>query len=386
MACWIVSLDGGPKKPNQAAIVINDKIYSFGSCCCYERGFIEPELAFGVHVLNPADYRWQFVQTRRFEPNPSEQFIDGTGEIYQPYGEIPTLRSGHSVVAYKGKAYMWGGYCYGREILSTSLYCFDPEERTWSVIPHVGPTPAPREKHTAVVFNDMMIIYGGLINNQLRFCENVWGYNFRTRKWYSTLITGDIPRGRIHHTACVIEKKMYVFGGVDQSNHALYLNVLDLRRGHWETTNVTGHRPYAVRDACCWVHNNKMYIFAGCRHRDGQYVPSLYRFDPEISMWSKIRPFGFRGASGRQHHCGVVVGDCAYVFTGLTQSIVFTEMFGYGYVMEMCDLHVLSFNWTLKDLSAIAVLQHGLYRIDSDELPLELKVHLAMMTESNDLL
>ncbi|VDO56222.1 unnamed protein product [Brugia timori] len=100
-----------------------------------------------------------------------------------------------------------------------------------------------------------------------------------------------------------------------------------------------------------------MYIFAGCRHEDDQYIPGLFRYDPEISVWRKMHPFGLKGPSGRQRHCGVIVGDCAYVF---------------------CD-------WKLKDLAAIAVLRYQLPRT-SYNLPLELRIHLDMMTTPNHVL
>lgn len=53
MACWIVTLQGGPKRTNQAVVAIEDKIYTFGACCCIRCDPDEPELeTFGVHVLN----------------------------------------------------------------------------------------------------------------------------------------------------------------------------------------------------------------------------------------------------------------------------------------------------------------------------------------------
>lgn len=55
MVYWIVDLEGGPKRSNQAAVAIDDKIYCFGSCHCLrivdkDRN-VETE-TFGVHVLN----------------------------------------------------------------------------------------------------------------------------------------------------------------------------------------------------------------------------------------------------------------------------------------------------------------------------------------------
>lgn len=60
-----------------------------------------------------------------------------------------------------------------------------------------------------------------------------------------------------------------------------------------------------------------MYIYGGCRHRDDSYLDTLFRFDPKTSMWHKLKPFGLRGALSRKRHCGVIVGDCAYIFCGV---------------------------------------------------------------------
>ncbi|VBB34546.1 unnamed protein product, partial [Acanthocheilonema viteae] len=281
------------------------------------------------------DYRWKFVPAIPFEPNPSEQLIDELGIAYEPDGEMPSMRVGHTVVAYQGKAYMWGGYCPITNIMCSKIYCFDPEQKTWSVIPTASRTPSGRAKHTAIVYDSMMFIYGGMEND-----------------------SGQIPRERFQHTACVIDDKMYVYGGVDANRRELYLDVLNLNQGHWERPNTRGQRPNGVRAACSWVHNKKMYIFGGCRNRDERYIATLHRFDPETLIWCKIEPFGLNGPMSRERHCGVLVGDCAYVFS----------------------------DWTLKDLAAIAVIRHRLNFVDSDELPLELRIDLDMMITRNDVL
>lgn len=61
-----------------------------------------------------------------------------------------------------------------------------------------------------------------------------------------------------------------------------------------------------------------MYLFGGCRNRIDQYVAILYQFDPETLTWYKMKPLGFIGPNGRERHCGVIVGDCAYIFSGVS--------------------------------------------------------------------
>lgn len=47
---WTVSLEGGPRRVNHAAVVVNDKIYSFGGYCTGEN--YHKKRAMDVHVLN----------------------------------------------------------------------------------------------------------------------------------------------------------------------------------------------------------------------------------------------------------------------------------------------------------------------------------------------
>uniref|UniRef100_A0A0R3RMD7 Kelch domain-containing protein n=1 Tax=Elaeophora elaphi TaxID=1147741 RepID=A0A0R3RMD7_9BILA len=289
MVRWIVNLLGGPEGIFQAAVAIEHKIYSVGCCYCQRR---KP---FGVHVLNTIDYRWKYVPTVPFQSDPEEQFIAGSGIVYQPYGEIPPARTGHTLATYQGMVYMWGGYCAHINMLCSKLYCFNPEQRTWSVIPSANEAPFPREKHTAVVHDDVMFIYGGmriLQNHQIRFFGDVWAYHFKTRKWYVIVARGEEPPGRARHTACVIKGKMYVFGGINASSEQLYLDVLNLQKNYWERPRMSGRAPEGAVAACSWVHNNKMYVFGGNQPRDDHLMIGLYQFDPETSAWRTITPFG----------------------------------------------------------------------------------------------
>ncbi|VDM93680.1 unnamed protein product [Onchocerca ochengi] len=168
MACWIVALEGGPEGANHASVAIGHCIYAFGSCVCSGDSSTgesdesdesdEYNESFGVHVLNTTDYRWSRVITRIFE---SQESVDESERSFQPYGEIPTFREGHTVVAYDGMVYMWGGYCVETRTLCSKMYCFDPENKTWSVIPSRSETPPGRVRHTAVVYKNMMLIHGG---------------------------------------------------------------------------------------------------------------------------------------------------------------------------------------------------------------------------------
>jgi hypothetical protein len=188
---WTISLEGGPKRVNHAACAIGDKIYSFGGYCSGEvrsrfasidvhvldtsKQYIRYKLLIYLDT-----YRWTRVfgeqpskkvksvdRTQSFNDDSFSSGIESDGEMefeigddeimeeddemdpqlvwqYNPlapipdnamevateedgFKNVPYMRYGHSVVAYKGRAYLWGGRNdeFGA---SSRLYSFDPSK------------------------------------------------------------------------------------------------------------------------------------------------------------------------------------------------------------------------------------------------------------------
>ncbi|CAM9470377.1 unnamed protein product [Phaeothamnion confervicola] len=96
----------------------------------------------------------------------------GDGLLVVPgRGPLPAARWGQTMVAYRGRAYMWGGTAPGAAY--NVLWELDPspagggvsdgESRppTWRVVPTVGTPPRPRGGHSAAVVGSRMLIFGG---------------------------------------------------------------------------------------------------------------------------------------------------------------------------------------------------------------------------------
>uniref|UniRef100_A0A0R3S182 Kelch domain-containing protein n=1 Tax=Elaeophora elaphi TaxID=1147741 RepID=A0A0R3S182_9BILA len=310
---WTIAIDGGPKRVNHAAVALNDQIYSFGGYCSDE--LYDGNQPVDVHVLDTGNYRWRklVIQTNNDKAAHSSE-----SEKTWPY-----QRYGHTVVGYEGKAYLWGGR--NDEFGACSkMYCFDPETISWSVIPCDGEAPSARDGHSAVVVDDLMFMFGGFEEHSQRFSQETYAYNFKQKKWYEVKTTGELPQWRDFHTACVIKKKMYIFGGRSDLHGALHssrdyysdiLKVLNLKTGRWEDPKVTGDCPCGRRSHSAWVHNNKMYIFGGYLGTENRHLNELHEFDPTTSCWHRLKPFGI-GPSPRRRQCAVVVGERVFLFGG----------------------------------------------------------------------
>lgn len=93
---WSAHIEGGPRRVNHTAVVVNDFIYSFGGYCSHEN--YRETTTMDVHVLNTQTLRWTKIPPR------SNQF----GDLLN-YPEAPFQRYGHTSVAYGNKVYLWGG-------------------------------------------------------------------------------------------------------------------------------------------------------------------------------------------------------------------------------------------------------------------------------------
>ncbi|VDN07939.1 unnamed protein product [Thelazia callipaeda] len=184
-----------------------------------------------------------------------------------------------------------------------------------------GMVPDGRINHTAVIFNDEMVVYGGKTNLRGRLPRETYAYNFKQRKWRLLRINvrfqGDVPVGRVFHTSCVIGTKMYVFGGISNDLRDQSMMILNLEKNQWERPQERGDIPIRRSNHCAWVYKNKMYIYGGFQNTDDQQMGIVHEFDPETSSWRKLKPCGFNGPGERHRHGAVVVNNRLFLFAGI---------------------------------------------------------------------
>lgn len=94
---------------------------------------------------------------------------------------------------------------------------------------HRPPPPHNRYRHTAVVYNDAMYIFGGVDKTQTRY-NDLHRFDFNTQVWEMIQCTGAIPSGRTFHVATVINDSLIITGGYDGSQrlndaYAIYLGI-----------------------------------------------------------------------------------------------------------------------------------------------------------------
>uniref|UniRef100_A0A1B6KC59 Kelch domain-containing protein 3 n=1 Tax=Graphocephala atropunctata TaxID=36148 RepID=A0A1B6KC59_9HEMI len=373
---WTVHLNGGPQRVNHAAVIIGDKIYSFGGYCSGENySIIRP---IDVHILNTVNLRWKVF----IPPKGSKQ-------------EAPYLRYGHTAVAHGTKAYIWGGR--NDESACNKLYCFDTERSEWSCVPTNGTTPGARDGHSACVIDNHMYIFGGFEDDEDRFSQDVYMLNLASFCWSYVCTKGEPPSYRDFHSATAVDQRMFVFGGRgDQSapQHSqmeLYCNnivYLDVRTRTWHTPLTSGEVPVGRRSHSAVVYNGYIYIFGGYNSVRGSHFNDLHRFNPLTFRWQQLSPLGKPPCKRRRQSC-VIYNDRMFLFGGTSPipgsdippvADLFPDIDPESRLTDHDDLHILEFDPSLRVLCLLSVIQH---KLDTSCLPEILKWELQVMTTNN---
>lgn len=189
----------------------------------------------------------------------------------------PIEREGHTAVVVGARMVVFGGTWVDEEDNSRYLndvHVFDTARNWWSQPDVLGTPPLEREGHTASVVGRNMLVFGGAgLDGADRSINLADLHVLDTGSWTwhePALGSAALPQERRYHTACVLERALYVFGGQyyepSADLHFECDNVvsrLDTDAMAWETLQVDGQAP--LRRAChsASVVGKQIFIVGG---------------------------------------------------------------------------------------------------------------------------
>ena len=146
-------------------------------------------------------------------------------------GHRPEAREGGSFTTINRKIYLFGGRC---RRLFNDVKVLDPTNLRWDeprLNSALGGLPEPRVNHTAVAFQSQLIVYGGCerFNDilQIRNCfplvhiYDTGTFSLEANIWTSAKPLGRSPEPRRCHSAVMVGKVMFFFGGMDRAGKVL---------------------------------------------------------------------------------------------------------------------------------------------------------------------
>ncbi|XP_061817030.1 kelch domain-containing protein 3 isoform X2 [Nerophis lumbriciformis] len=295
-------------------------------------------------------------------------------------------RVNHAAVAVGHKVYTFGGYCSGEDyetLRQIDVHVFNTVSLRWMKLPPVRPVgherarevPYMRYGHTAVLLDDTIYLWGGR-NDTEGACNVLYAFDVNSHKWFTPKVSGTVPGARDGHSACVMLKAMYIFGGYEQladcfsndihkldtttmiwsfinargipaswrdfhsatiigtkmfvfggrgdrfgpfhSNNEIYCNmieVFDTQTNCWLSTPSTQPLPEGRRSHSAFSYKGELYIFGGYNAHLDQHFNDLWKFNPEAFSWKKVEPNG-KGPCPRRRQCCCMVGDRIILFGG----------------------------------------------------------------------
>lgn len=271
--------------------------------------------------------------------------------------EPPSPRAAFTMVAStknEDELIFFGGerYTGDRATFFNDLYVFNVEKKMWTRYDSPN-RPPPRSSHAAVVYRNMMYMFGGEFSNpslsQYRHYRDLWRLDLTDMDWERIETRGG-PTARSGHRMCVVDNKLVVFGGFFDTGfdnkylndmHYIDLSLDDLKWAKVETSAVDivpsprsgfqwvvlgsevflygGYCKEAVPKAKSVSHKGKKKggnVIEEAMVARGLVLSDCYKLSGESLKWQKVKRSGY-GPSRRAGFAMTLHKRNAVLFAGV---------------------------------------------------------------------
>ncbi|RHY82784.1 hypothetical protein DYB26_008683 [Aphanomyces astaci] len=174
----------------------------------------------------------------------------------------PESRTDHIMVLHDANIYIFGGYNGSSRF--NNMYRYEIPAKSWRKVDAIGSLPSGRFGHTGAVHESShrLIVFGGWDGRDT--LDDLHQYEFATNTWSPMVTSGRAPPHRYRHTAVIFDTSMFVFGGVDKAHSRFNdLQRLDMTTNTWTEVHTTGFVPSSRTFHRAVVVLNRMYLLGG---------------------------------------------------------------------------------------------------------------------------
>eukprot|EP00854_Cymbomonas_tetramitiformis_P004236 gene4236-5217_t len=224
--------------------------------------------------------------------------------------------AGHKLVTWNGAVLLVGGHVKkDTKHDSLTVLELDAENYTWKEIETTGSKPLPRGGHSATVFGDLLVVFGGegagrQVLNELHILD------LNTNTWSSPSMNGLLPAPRSDHAATAFDGRyLCIFGGGSCTRCHADLHLLDMETMTWSTPACLGQLPSArAGHASALVDGDKWYIVGGGNGAAGCTATLLLEL--RSMSWSTVCTSALRTAVSSEGLSLVAVGEYLISYGG----------------------------------------------------------------------
>eukprot|EP00756_Hemistasia_phaeocysticola_P006388 Hpha_TRINITY_DN13804_c0_g1::TRINITY_DN13804_c0_g1_i1::g.69708::m.69708 len=183
-------------------------------------------------------------------------------------GQPPATRYCHTAVEYEGRMLVFGGKCGGRNSNKrlADMFEFNFKDKSWNVVESRGDAPTSRSAHTSVIYGNKMLMFGGR-DGEGRCCEDFYEYHLESKVWRKLDQCHQPLLMRARHSAVVHNDSLIIFGGWSGKKklNDLCMYNLDTNRIRQVHDNDENDTQLPCRREChsAVVVENTMVLFGG---------------------------------------------------------------------------------------------------------------------------
>lgn len=171
---------------------------------------------------------------------------------------------------------------------------------------------------TSTYVNGKLIIIGGHFyagDNKFEYLNETWVLDTDTLLWTKVNCRGDIPAARYGHSAHLVDKKIFIFGGRGTKG-TVFKDVyyLDLENWTWVSISTPSNTPSSRFFHASELVGRKIVIHGGW---DGNEVlDDFWIFNTDLFSWMKPRTAGFSPSPRYGHTLTLTTDGRLFLFGG----------------------------------------------------------------------
>ncbi|XP_050431953.1 uncharacterized protein LOC126840334 [Adelges cooleyi] len=234
-----------------------------------------------IYVVGGRNGNWPLKDIWRYD------LVSNTWEQLHPTGDTLQNLQEHTAVVYQDKVYVFGGEVGFSSASESPLWSYSTKENRWEKVKGASGTTVPkgRRGHTALVYRNSMIVYGGYRDLKGSTSE-MWAYHFDTQTWHLLSQGKSCPPARHKHSAVIYGDVMWVYGGMTDLQERSDLWKFDFVRKKWSVVkNKINPGPLQGHSACKVM--GSMIIFGG--KKGGHISNELWKFYFASETWEKVQ-------------------------------------------------------------------------------------------------
>ncbi|KAM8961263.1 RING finger protein B-like [Pelodytes ibericus] len=207
------------------------------------------------------------------------------------FGDPPQPRHGHALTVAGNIAFIFGGCTRSSTTDVEPIYLNDfymltitPSDSAWEVIPQTGSVPSPREGHDICLVERKLYLFGGLSDQNADEClAGIYSFDLATLTWEKLKTKGTAPK-TFNHSVAVVGENIFVFGGNCHGNIIDDLFMFNTVSENWVPVKTSGSLPAARMGHKFAAVGEQIYLFGGCS-ADSEYYIDVHMLDTVTLVW-----------------------------------------------------------------------------------------------------